>query len=229
MPSGWARTAGDCIDVLDLAVRFRSPWVAMACTWGSYGVTAVVLAVEPGAMVSAASARPSAQLAPAERTRAARTTPRQKRSVLAGVVRWRCRGGGGAGAQRLNSNLVFFSARPTWLEHKACRSHPSPGGLVKPAAKRQADGVTVRFAVTDSLPFIPFHSIVPFHSRLIFISFLPFHPPSFPPPPFLRAGSFHSIHSVPFISDQSSILPFRSGLPFPFHPFHVSRHDHGPV
>ena len=84
-------------------------------------------------------------------------TPRQKRFVLAGVVL-----GGAAVAVALvlnafNSNLVFFYSPSDVAEHKAPQGRTFRlGGLVETGSvKRQADGVTVRFAVTDTAKTLP--------------------------------------------------------------------------
>ena len=84
-------------------------------------------------------------------------TPRQKRFMLAGVVL-----GGAAVAVTLvlnafNSNLVFFYSPTDVQQHKAPQDRTFRlGGLVEEGSvKRQPDGVTVRFAVTDTAKVIP--------------------------------------------------------------------------
>jgi cytochrome c-type biogenesis protein CcmE len=84
-------------------------------------------------------------------------TPRQKRFMLAGVVL-----GGAAVAVALvlnafNSNLVFFYSPTDVQQHKAPQDRTFRlGGLVEEGSvKRQPDGVTVRFAVTDTAKVIP--------------------------------------------------------------------------
>jgi cytochrome c-type biogenesis protein CcmE len=84
-------------------------------------------------------------------------TPRQKRFMLAGVVL-----GGAAVAVTLvlnafNSNLVFFYSPSDVQQHKAPKDRTFRlGGLVEEGSvKRQPDGVTVRFAVTDTAKVIP--------------------------------------------------------------------------
>ncbi|MBL8334832.1 MAG: cytochrome c maturation protein CcmE [Rubrivivax sp.] len=84
-------------------------------------------------------------------------TPRHKRLVLAGVVL-----GGAAVAVALvlnafNSNLVFFHSPSDVVAGKAPQGRTFRlGGLVESGSvKRQADGVTVRFAVTDTAKVIP--------------------------------------------------------------------------
>ena len=84
-------------------------------------------------------------------------TPRQKRFMLAGVVL-----GGAAVAVTLvlnafNSNLVFFYSPSDVQQQKAPKDRTFRlGGLVEEGSvKRQPDGVTVRFAVTDTAKVIP--------------------------------------------------------------------------
>jgi cytochrome c-type biogenesis protein CcmE len=84
-------------------------------------------------------------------------TPRGKRFVLAGVVL-----GGAAVAVTLvlnafNSNLVFFYSPSDVAAHKAPQARTFRiGGLVEEGSvKRQTDGVTVRFVVTDTAKTIP--------------------------------------------------------------------------
>jgi cytochrome c-type biogenesis protein CcmE len=84
-------------------------------------------------------------------------TPRQKRFMLAGVLL------GGAAVlvalvlNAFNSNLVFFHSPSDVQAGKAPRERTFRiGGLVEAGSvKRQADGVTVRFAVTDTAKVIP--------------------------------------------------------------------------
>jgi cytochrome c-type biogenesis protein CcmE len=84
-------------------------------------------------------------------------TPRQKRLTLAAVVL-----GGAAVAVMLvlnafNSNLVFFYSPSDVQQQKAPKDRTFRlGGLVEEGSvKRQPDGVTVRFAVTDTAKVIP--------------------------------------------------------------------------
>jgi cytochrome c-type biogenesis protein CcmE len=84
-------------------------------------------------------------------------TPRHKRFVLAGLVL-----GGAALAVSLvlnafNDNLVFFYSPTDVQQQKAPKDRTFRlGGLVEEGSiKRQADGVTVRFAVTDTAKVIP--------------------------------------------------------------------------
>ncbi|WP_326543556.1 cytochrome c maturation protein CcmE [Pseudorhodoferax sp.] len=84
-------------------------------------------------------------------------TPRRKRLMLAAVVL------GGAGVatalvlNAFNSNLVFFYSPSDVAAHKAPQGRMFRiGGLVEEGSvKRQADGVTVRFAVTDTAMIVP--------------------------------------------------------------------------
>ena len=84
-------------------------------------------------------------------------TPRHKRLMLAGVVL-----GGAAVAVTLvlnafNSNMVFFYSPSDVLKQQAPKDRTFRlGGLVEAGSvKRQSDGVTVRFAVTDTAQVIP--------------------------------------------------------------------------
>jgi len=84
-------------------------------------------------------------------------TPRHKRLILAGVVL-----GGAAVAVTLvlnafNSNMVFFYSPSDVLKQQAPKDRTFRlGGLVEAGSvKRQSDGVTVRFAVTDTAQVIP--------------------------------------------------------------------------
>ena len=84
-------------------------------------------------------------------------TPRHKRLMLAGVVL-----GGAAVAVALilnafNSNMVFFYSPSDVLKQQAPKDRTFRlGGLVEAGSvKRQSDGVTVRFAVTDTAQVIP--------------------------------------------------------------------------
>ena len=84
-------------------------------------------------------------------------TPRHKRLVLAGVVL-----GGTAVAVALvvnafRSNLVFFYSPSDVAAQQAPKDRTFRlGGLVETGSvKRQADGVTVRFAVTDTVKVVP--------------------------------------------------------------------------
>ena len=92
-------------------------------------------------------------------------TPRHKRLMLAGVVL-----GGAAVAVTLvlnafNSNMVFFYSPSDVLKQQAPKDRTFRlGGLVEAGSvKRQSDGVTVRFAVTDTAQVIPveFRGILP--------------------------------------------------------------------
>ena len=83
-------------------------------------------------------------------------TPRHKRLMLAGIVL-----GGAAVAVTLvlnafNSNLVFFYSPSDVAAKQAPQGRTFRlGGLVEQGSvKRQADGVTVRFAVTDTAKVI---------------------------------------------------------------------------
>ncbi len=84
-------------------------------------------------------------------------TPRRKRLMLAAVLL------GGAGVavalvlNAFNSNLVFFYSPTDVAGHQAPQGRTFRlGGLVEEGSvKRQADGVTVRFAVTDTAQVIP--------------------------------------------------------------------------
>lgn len=84
-------------------------------------------------------------------------TPRRKRLMLAAVVL------GGAGVatalvlNAFNSNLVFFYSPSDVAAHKAPQGRMFRiGGLVEEGSvKRQPDGVTVRFAVTDTAMIVP--------------------------------------------------------------------------
>lgn len=83
--------------------------------------------------------------------------PRHKRLMLAGIVL------GGAGLavalvlNAFNSNLVFFYSPSDVIAQQAPKDRTFRiGGLVEPGSvKRQADGVTVRFAVTDTAQVVP--------------------------------------------------------------------------
>ncbi len=84
-------------------------------------------------------------------------TPRHRRLVLAGVVV-----GGAAVAVALvmnafRSNLVFFYSPSDIAAQQAPKDRTFRlGGLVESGSvKRQPDGVTVRFAVTDSAKTVP--------------------------------------------------------------------------
>ena len=84
-------------------------------------------------------------------------TPRHKRLVLAGVVL-----GGTAVAVALvvnafRSNLVFFYSPSDVAAQQAPKDRTFRlGGLVETGSvRRQADGVTVRFAVTDTVKVVP--------------------------------------------------------------------------
>jgi cytochrome c-type biogenesis protein CcmE len=84
-------------------------------------------------------------------------TPRRKRLMLAAVVL--C-GAGVAVALVLNafnSNLVFFYSPSDIAEQKAPQGRTFRlGGMVEEGSiKRQPDGVTVRFVVTDTAKVIP--------------------------------------------------------------------------
>ena len=84
-------------------------------------------------------------------------TPRAKRLTLAAIVL------GGAGVavalvlNAFNSNLVFFYSPSDVAAHKAPQARTFRiGGLVEEGSvRRQADGVTVRFVVTDTARTIP--------------------------------------------------------------------------
>ena len=84
-------------------------------------------------------------------------TPRHKRLMLAAVVL----GGAAVGVTLLlnafNSNLVFFYSPSDVQQDKAPKDRTFRlGGLVEEGSvKRQPDGVTVRFAVTDTAKVIP--------------------------------------------------------------------------
>ena len=84
-------------------------------------------------------------------------TPRHKRLVLAGTV---LAGTAVAVALVVNafrSNLVFFYSPSDVMAQQAPKDRTFRlGGLVESGSvKRQADGVTVRFAVTDTAKVIP--------------------------------------------------------------------------
>jgi len=84
-------------------------------------------------------------------------TPRHKRFMLAGIVL----GGAAVGVtlvlNAFNSNLVFFYSPTDVLSQQAPKDRTFRlGGLVEAGSvKRQPDGVTVRFAVTDTAKVIP--------------------------------------------------------------------------
>ena len=84
-------------------------------------------------------------------------TPRHKRFMLAGIVL----GGAAVGVtlvlNAFNSNLVFFYSPTDVLAQQAPKDRTFRlGGLVEAGSvKRQPDGVTVRFAVTDTAKVIP--------------------------------------------------------------------------
>ena len=84
-------------------------------------------------------------------------TPRHKRFMLAGIVL----GGAALGVtlvlNAFNSNLVFFYSPSDVVAQKAPQGRTFRlGGMVETGSvKRQADGVTVRFVVTDTAKTIP--------------------------------------------------------------------------
>jgi len=84
-------------------------------------------------------------------------TPRRRRLVMAGLVLGGTALAVGLVMNAFNSNLVFFHSPSDVVAQQAPRAQAFRlGGLVEAGSVvRQADGVTVRFMVTDTAQRIP--------------------------------------------------------------------------
>lgn len=84
-------------------------------------------------------------------------TPRRKRLVFAGLLVSCCAAAAGLVLNAFRSNVVFFFSPTDVVAQKAPQERLfRMGGLVEDGSvQRQANGVTVRFAVTDTVQRVP--------------------------------------------------------------------------
>jgi cytochrome c-type biogenesis protein CcmE len=84
-------------------------------------------------------------------------TPRHKRLVFAGLLVGCCAAAVALVLNAFRSNVVFFFSPTDVVEHKAPQERLfRMGGLVEDGSvQRQSNGVTVRFAVTDTVQRVP--------------------------------------------------------------------------
>ena len=84
-------------------------------------------------------------------------TPRRKRLVFAGLLVCCCAAAAGLVLNAFRSNVVFFFSPSDVVAQKAPQERLfRMGGLVEDGSvQRQTNGITVRFAVTDTVQRVP--------------------------------------------------------------------------